>query len=267
MFNDIAPTHRARKRFGQNFLTDQRIIDRIIDSIGLQTSDTVVEIGPGRGALTQGLISSGAMLHLVELDRDLGAEWLQRANERLSVTITDALRFDLQSIAPEHGKLRVVGNLPYNISSPLLFHLLGAKSVIQDMHFMLQREVVQRLAAEPGGSDYGRLSVMMQYHCFVEHLFDVPPSAFSPAPKVVSAIVRLIPRAHEGTSLECSKTLDLVVKQAFSQRRKTLRNALGKLINAEQLDALGIDPSRRAETISVDEYVKVANAVQALRDA
>jgi len=261
MFGDIAPDHRARKRFGQNFLTDRSVIDRIIRAIAPSANDTLIEIGPGRGALTNELIDSGAMVHLVELDRDLGEQWQRRTGTKLQVHINDALRFDFSTLAPAATRLRVVGNLPYNISSPLLFHLLRFGSQIEDMHFMLQREVVERMAAEAATADYGRLTVMIQYHCAVENLFEVPASAFSPAPKVVSAVVRLTPRPYPGTPLRSHKTLSTVVTQAFSQRRKTVRNALRTLIGADALTALDIDPGVRPENLDIDDFVRIANAV------
>lgn len=252
--------HRPRKRFGQNFLHDRQVIERIIATIAPRTSDTIVEIGPGLGALTRTLITSGAQLHLVELDRDLAAHWQQQAGARLVVHAADALDFDFGSLATGQATLRIVGNLPYNISTPLLFHLLSYSECIQDMHFMLQREVVQRLAAEPGSTDYGRLSVMVQYSCSVEPLFDVPPHAFEPQPRVVSALVRLLPQPYmHGRALDYHM-LERVVREAFGQRRKTLRNALSTVLDAELLHDIGIEPSRRAETLQITEFVAIANA-------
>lgn len=251
--------HRPRKRFGQNFLHDRQVIERIIRTMAPRADDMIVEIGPGLGALTQELIGSGACLHLVEVDRDLAANWRRQENERLVVHVADALDFDFTQLAVEPATLRVVGNLPYNISTPLLFHLLGQRDCIRDMHFMLQREVVQRLAAEPGSADYGRLSVMTQYHCQVEFLFEAPPHAFTPQPRVTSAVVRLLPHAHEHGRAHDYGTLSRVVREAFSQRRKTLRNALSAAIDSGVLHDLGIDASRRAETLRVDEFVAIAN--------
>jgi len=255
----IGAGHRPRKRFGQNFLTDPHVIEHILQCVALQSGDTAVEIGPGRGALTEGLIRSGADLHLIELDRDLAAIWLKRASDRLRVHVGDALRFDFAAIAPGPGALRVLGNLPYNISTPLLFHLLSFKPWLRDMHFMLQREVVQRLGAAPGGKDYGRLSVMVQYHCEVETLFDVPPGAFSPPPRVTSSVVRLQPRDFPGPPARSLEMLARVLRQAFAQRRKTLRNALAGLVEPAALQAEGIDPGRRPETLSVEEFVSISN--------
>lgn len=252
--------NRPRKRFGQNFLSDRHVIDRILAVIDARPADTLVEIGPGRGALTDGLIASGARLHVIELDRDLAANWRMRESARLSVHESDALRFDFNTIADADTRLRVVGNLPYNISTPLLFHLLDYGERLRDMHFMLQREVVERLGAGPGSADYGRLSVMVQYRCLVEPLFEVPPEAFVPAPRVHSAVVRLLPRPFPHGHAACARTLAHVVRQAFGQRRKTLRNALQNVIAASALEALGIDPGRRPETLSVQEFVMISNA-------
>jgi len=260
--SDAFAGHRARKRFGQNFLTDRHIIDQIISSVGATATDTLAEIGPGRGALTHGLIGSGARLHVIELDRDLVQQWREREGERFTVHASDALRFDFRSIAPPEG-LRVVGNLPYNISTPLLFHLLEQGECVRDMHFMLQREVVDRLGAAPGSADYGRLSVMVQYRCAVEPLFEVPPSAFSPAPRVVSAVVRLVPQRFAHGQAQDYRVLENLVRQAFGQRRKTLRNALQGMVDTPTMQALGIDPVRRPETLSVSEFVVLANAASA----
>lgn len=260
---DTAAGHRPRKRFGQNFLTDRHIIDLIIQAIDARPEDTIAEIGPGRGALTEQLIRSGARLHVVELDRDLAAGWRLREGERLTVHAADALDFDFRTIAPAAGALRVVGNLPYNISTPLLFHLLQHSECVCDMHFMLQREVVERLGAEPGSADYGRLSVMVQYRCAVQPLFEVPPGAFHPPPRVVSAVVRLLPKRYPHGQAADYRTLELVVRQAFGQRRKTLRNAVSGLLDAAALQALGIDPGRRPETLGVGEFVAMSNAIHA----
>jgi len=253
--------HRPRKRFGQNFLTDRHVIDRIMQAIDARPEDTIAEIGPGHGALTEPLIRSGARLHVVELDRDLVARWRLREGERLSVHAADALDFDFRALAPPGGALRVVGNLPYNISTPLLFHLLEQGDCVRDMHFMLQREVVERLGAEPCSADYGRLSVMVQYRCAVQPLFEVPPGAFNPPPRVVSAIVRLLPQPHPHGRADDYRMLEQVVRQAFGQRRKTLRNAVAGLLDAAALERLGIDPGRRPETLTVREFVAISNAV------
>ena len=253
--------HRARKRFGQNFLHDQNVIRRIVTSIRPRTGETLLEIGPGQGAITRELLDSGCELHAVELDRDLvillEREFGARTNFHLHSG--DALALQLADIAA--APVRVVGNLPYNISTPLMFHLLEQRERIVDMHFMLQKEVVDRLAAAPNSRDYGRLSIMAQYFCRVESLFEVPPGAFSPRPKVQSAIVKLTPHdqlPHPATSVSI---LQNVVRTAFNQRRKTLRNAVQGLLSAEQLTALGIDPKARPETLPIETFVAMSNAV------
>ena len=253
--------HKARKRFGQNFLTDEHVINRIVTSIGLQTDDKLVEIGPGQAALTRELLPAVDQLHVIELDRDLipGLETLRAMYPGMSIHSADALKFDFASLVEEGEKLRVVGNLPYNISTPLIFHLLEQADIIRDMHFMLQKEVVQRMAAEPGSGQFGRLSVMVQYRCKVENLFIVPPESFSPQPKVDSAIVRLTPYETLPCSADNEQTLAMLVTQAFSQRRKTLRNCIKKSLSAEQIESVGIDPSRRPETLSVEEFVRLSN--------
>ena len=260
---DFEGAPRARKRFGQNFLVDAATIERILAAIRPGAGDTVVEIGPGRGALTEGLIASGARLHLVEIDRDLAAHWRARESARLSVHARDALEFDFSTLAPAGEQLRIVGNLPYNISTPLLFHLLGQARAVRDMHFMLQREVVERLGAHPGTADYGRLSVMVQYQCRVQPLLAVPPHAFAPAPRVQSAVVRLLPGHFDHGRCAAPEALAAIVRQAFSHRRKTLRNALAGLVDAAALEQLDIDPGRRPETLAVAEFVRLAGRVAA----
>jgi 16S rRNA (adenine1518-N6/adenine1519-N6)-dimethyltransferase len=253
--------HRARKRFGQNFLHDQRVIQRIVSAIRPRADEVLLEIGPGQGALTSVLLETECTLRAVELDRDLVAMLQQQfgSNPRFQLQQGDALDIELKAITPE--MVRVVGNLPYNISTPLIFHLLKQSDTIIDMHFMLQKEVVERLAAGPGNRDYGRLSIMTQYLCAVEPLFEVPPGAFSPQPKVQSAVVRLTPHRvlpHPAVSIT---SLQNVVRTAFNQRRKTLRNAVQTLISAEQISALGIDPGARPETLSLAEYVALADCL------
>lgn len=254
-------THRARKRFGQNFLRDPGVISRIIKSIRPREGDRLVEIGPGQGALTEGLLAATGKLDVIELDRDL----IPRLRTQffnypeLRIFEGDALSFDFAALKGEGEPLRVVGNLPYNISTPLIFHLLEAQGAIADMHFMLQKEVVERLAATPGSGQWGRLSIMAQYYCQIVALFDVPPEAFVPRPKVDSAIVRLIPYRELPHRADDEKLLADVVRQAFAQRRKTLRNNLKGVIAAETLEALGIAPSRRPETLTVAEFVTLAN--------
>ncbi len=253
--------HRARKRFGQNFLHDQNVIDRIVRAIRPQRGEALLEIGPGRGALTSALLDSGCELHALELDRDLVALLTQKFgdNPHFHLQQGDALKFDFGTVARAEEKLRVVGNLPYNISTPLIFHLLQQSALIADMHFMLQKEVVERLVATPNSKDYGRLGIMAQYFCRIEPLLDVPSGAFSPQPKVQSAVVRLTPHEklpHPAKSIEA---LQQVVRTAFNQRRKTLRNALQTLFNAEDIIACDIDPSTRPETLTLAEYVVLAD--------
>lgn len=253
--------HRPRKSLGQHFLHDRSVIGRILAAVAPQPGEHFVEIGPGRGALTLPLLEVPVRLDVVEIDRDLAAA-LERnlARPGLRVHQADALKFDFRQIgAPPRG-LRLAANLPYNISTPLLFHLLDCGERLRDMHFMLQREVVERLGAGPGSADYGRLSVMVQYRCLVEPLFEVPPDAFVPAPRVHSAVVRLQPRPFPHGHADCARTLAHVVRQAFGQRRKTLRNALQGVIAAGALEVLGIDPGRRPETLSVQEFVTISNA-------
>lgn len=255
--------HRARKRFGQNFLHDQGVIRRISRAIGASEHDHLVEIGPGQGALTATLLPSQCRLDAVELDRDLlpilQKQFASQSNFHLHQA--DALKFDFSSLQQGNEKLRVVGNLPYNISTPLIFVLLEQQQLIGDMHFMLQLEVVNRLAASPGNKNYGRLSVMTQYYCAVDNLFEVPPEAFDPKPKVQSAIVRLTPYNELPCPANDVKQLQTVLREAFNQRRKTLRNSLKNLINAEQLIALDIDPVARPETLSLEQFVAISNAV------
>ncbi|HEC19831.1 MAG TPA: 16S rRNA (adenine(1518)-N(6)/adenine(1519)-N(6))-dimethyltransferase RsmA [Gammaproteobacteria bacterium] len=255
--------HRARKRFGQNFLTDPQVVADIVAAISPQQDDHLVEIGPGLGVLTEALLPCVGAMDVVELDRDIipKLERHCRGRGELRIHQADALKFDFAALAGDGRALRIVGNLPYNISTPLMFHLLSIHEHIKDMHFMLQKEVVDRLAATPGSKHYGRLGVMMQYHCAVEALLDVPPQAFSPAPKVNSAVVRLTPYVEPPVAVDDVAFLEQVVTQAFSQRRKTLRNTLKPLLNAEQMQMLGIDPTCRAETLSLAEFARLANAV------
>ncbi len=254
------PPHRPRKRFGQHFLHDPGTIRRILAAIDPRPGQHLVEIGPGQGALTVPLLASGARLDLVELDRDLAALLASRLQgERLRIHQADALHFDFSALAGASGGLRVVGNLPYNVSTPLLFHLLAQAHAIQDMHFMLQREVVERMAAAPGGGDYGRLSVMVQYRCRVQMLFRIGPGAFTPPPKVESAFVRLVPHASLPHPARDEGLFARLVRQAFGRRRKTLRNALRGLADLRDFAAAGIDPGRRPETLFVSEFVALSN--------
>jgi len=254
-------SHKARKRFGQNFLHDPQVIQNIIQSIAPKQDQLIAEIGPGLGALTESLASSGCQLKLIELDRDLIAKLETHYANASNVEIHpgDALKFDFFSFSNAPHSLRLVGNLPYNISTPLIFHLIDHVDIIQDMHFMLQKEVVERLAAKPGNKNFGRLSVMVQYFCEVENLFTVGPGAFNPAPKVDSAIVRLQPRKTKTLVAKDIKKLEMLVKKAFTQRRKTLRNNLKTLLSSEQIKSLNIDPGARPETLSTDQYVTLAN--------
>lgn len=253
--------HKARKRFGQNFLIDHGIIHDIVRSVHPHKDDVIVEIGPGKGAITQLLADACDNLNVIELDRDL-VPWLKVKFEKhpnFQLYQADALQFDFAQLMRNDKPLRIVGNLPYNISTPLIFHLLSYASKVQDMHFMLQKEVVKRMAAQPGESAYGRLGIMVQYYCAVEDLFDVPPTSFDPAPKVDSAIVRLIPYKELPFVANNIKTLETLVNVAFQQRRKTLRNSLKQLLTTEQMESLPVDLSLRPEEISLPEYVAMSN--------
>lgn len=253
-------THQARKRFGQNFLQDHRVISDILDYAHPQAGEHWVEIGPGLGALTRPLLQTGVDLDVVELDRDLVAHLQKQfaGHSHLSIHSADALKFDFNALATAGRKLRVIGNLPYNISTPLMFHLLETTACVEDMHFMLQKEVVNRICAEPGSKKYGRLSVMMQYFCETEWLFDVPPESFSPAPQVMSAIVRLVPYAKPPVEIGDFQHFSRLVTQAFSQRRKTLRNSLKNFISEDEIAALGIDANLRAESVSLGEFAAIS---------
>jgi len=258
--------HRARKRFGQNFLEDDGIIQRIVRSIGANSGDHLVEIGPGKGAITQWLVESCEKLDVVELDRDLAA-WLSIQYENQShftLHQADALKFDFSQLQQGEKPLRILGNLPYNISTPLIFHLLTYHKLVGDMHFMLQKEVVERMSAAPGQKAYGRLGIMVQYYCRVDTLFLVPPEAFNPQPKVESAIVRLQPYDQPPYPAKDIKLFQRLVNVAFQQRRKTLRNALKQLAPVEQIDALELDTSRRPENLSLQEFVDLSNILSDL---
>lgn len=255
--------HVPRKRFGQHFLCDQGIIHRIVQAIHPTPRDHLIEIGPGQGAMTLPLMKQAKALEVVELDRDLIEEMSSRVTPHgeLVVHNQDVLTFDFTAAKRDPRLLRVVGNLPYNISTPLIFHLLDHAPVIHDMVFMLQKEVADRLAARPGTSDYGRLSVMVQYRCHVDVLFDVPPSAFYPPPKVDSSIIRLVPHTTLPHPADNEALFESIVKLSFAQRRKTLRNNLKSLIRDSDWAALGIDPGLRAEVLSVADFVRIANAL------
>jgi 16S rRNA (adenine1518-N6/adenine1519-N6)-dimethyltransferase len=254
--------HVAKKRFGQNFLTDQAVINSLVEAIAPQAADLMVEIGPGLGALTKPLLQKLKQLHVVEVDRDIIA-WMQAeyakpayAQSKIRIHNADALKFDFSSLGQG---LRVTGNLPYNISTPILFHLLANVSHITDMHFMLQKEVVERMVAQPSTPAYGRLSVMLQYHLQMDYLITVPPGAFEPAPKVESAFVRCVPHATLPFIAKDAAVFAKVVLAAFSQRRKTLRNTLKGLLADEGFSALNIDSQQRAENLSVADFVAIAN--------
>ncbi len=255
--------HKARKRFGQNFLVDQNIINLIVRAINPKPNDPLVEIGPGKGAITAPLLEACESLQVIELDRDLVPILLAQFAKYRNFKIhqCDALKFDFSELLTDNKALRIVGNLPYNISTPLIFHLLNQHHLIQDMHFMLQKEVVQRLAARPHQKSYGKLSVMAQYFCDIENLFDVPPDSFRPAPKVNSAIVRLQPFKQLPQVAEDFSQFEALVNTAFQQRRKTLRNALKNFspFVEDSASHLGIDLNLRAENINVNEYINLSN--------
>jgi 16S rRNA (adenine1518-N6/adenine1519-N6)-dimethyltransferase len=256
--------HRPRKRFGQNFLHDQGVIERILDCIEPRPGQRLVEIGPGHGALTRGLLQRIGELDAIELDRDL-LQPLRRSCAplgELRLHNADALAFDFRTLRDDERRLRLVGNLPYNISTPLLFHLIEQADAIEDMHFMLQKEVVERMAAGPGSKTYGRLSVMLQVSCEVTPLFDIGPEAFDPPPKVDSSVVRLRPLPRPLITAEQMGGFGELVGSAFAQRRKTLRNNLKRLLDGEQIAALGIDPGVRTETLSIDDLIRLHQAVR-----
>lgn len=260
----IVQGHQARKRFGQNFLSDSHYISRIVDAIAPQSRDHIVEIGPGLGAITEHLVSAAGKLEVVELDRDLIPRLEQKfaAHSNFTIHQSDALKFDFTQLQTSEEKLRVVGNLPYNISTPLIFHLLDQRHVIHDMYFMLQKEVVERLCAEPNSKQYGRLSVMTQYFCETAMLFVVPPGAFSPAPKVESAIVRLKPHTTITNPVKDSKLLSKIVTAAFNQRRKTIRNSLKDWVQQEDLETIGIKATERAERLSLEDFITICHFIE-----
>jgi 16S rRNA (adenine1518-N6/adenine1519-N6)-dimethyltransferase len=251
--------HIARRRFGQNFLADPHYIERIVAAIDPRPSDNIVEIGPGLGALTRSLISAGGRITAIEIDRDLSARLAtEYTSDKLTLHTADALDFDFALLGSE---LRVIGNLPYNISTPLLFHLARYAAIVRDITVMLQKEVVQRMAAAPDTADYGRLSVMLQARFAVERLFIVPAGAFRPAPKVESAVARLRPLGSDRPHIVDETLFAQIVTAAFGQRRKTLRNALRSFAAEEVLEKLGIAPGARGETLSVANFVQIANAL------
>ena len=254
-------SHQAKKRFGQNFLVDEQIIADIISAIRPEPEDNMVEIGPGLGALTRPLLKKLDHLHVVEIDRDIIARLQQdypqdNLKSKLTIHAGDALKFDIAMLP---APLRIVGNLPYNISSPLLFHFAAYAGRILDMHFMLQNEVVERMVAEPSTPAYGRLSVMLQYRFRMEKLLDVPPESFRPAPKVDSAIVRMIPLPAGEIEVRNEKLFAAIVRTAFGQRRKTLRNTLKVYLSEQDFEKLGVNAQLRAENLAVADFIRVAN--------
>mgnify|MGYP000388765705 FL=1 len=255
--------HQAKKRFGQNFLNNDAIISSIVDAINPEPGENLVEIGPGLGALTEPVVDRAGNLSVVELDRDLAHRLRHHPflASKLTIHEIDALKFDFRELATEEKPLRIFGNLPYNISTPLIFHLLSFKDSVQDMHFMLQKEVVDRMAAAPNTKAFGRLSIMTQYQCQVIPVMEIGPEAFTPAPKVDSAIVRLIPHKEIANPVEALEDLNQVCLTAFNQRRKTIRNSFKKLIDAQILIDHDIDPTLRPENLTIDQFITLANIV------
>ncbi|WP_286233616.1 16S rRNA (adenine(1518)-N(6)/adenine(1519)-N(6))-dimethyltransferase RsmA [Thalassotalea sediminis] len=253
--------HQARKRFGQNFLHDQAIISQIVDAINPEPGENLVEIGPGLGALTEPVIERAGDISVVELDRDLAHRLRHHPflAKHLTIYEQDALKFDFTTLCSEDKPLKIFGNLPYNISTPLIFHLLSFRDAVKDMHFMLQKEVVERMAAGPNSKAYGRLSIMTQYQCQVIPVMEIGPEAFQPPPKVDSAIVRLVPHKTIANPVKDLATLNQVCTTAFNQRRKTIRNSFKKLIDITAIESLGIDASLRPENITLDQYIALAN--------
>ena len=257
--------HEAKKRFGQNFLVDQNIIADIVRAIRPEADDNMVEIGPGLGALTRPLLQHLNKLHVVEIDRDIIARLkTDYAQDKIVIHEGDALKFDYATLGTP---LRIVGNLPYNISSPLLFHFADYADRITDMHFMLQNEVVERMVAEPSTAAFGRLSVMLQYRFYMEKLIDVPPESFRPAPKVDSAIVRMIPIPADKIEVKDEALYAQVAAAAFGQRRKTLRNTLKSYLAESEFAQLGIDAQLRAENLGVAEFTLISNYLNGRADA
>lgn len=255
--------HQAKKRFGQNFLNNEMVIESIVDAINPEPTDNLVEIGPGLGALTEPVIERAGHLSVVELDRDLAHRLRHHPflAPKLTIYEEDALKFDFSSLITDDKPLRIFGNLPYNISTPLIFHLLTFKDKVKDMHFMLQKEVVERMASGENSKSFGRLSIMTQYQCQVIPVMEIGPEHFTPAPKVDSAIVRLIPHKTIKNPVKDLKVLNTVCLTAFNQRRKTIRNSFKKLIPLDGLQELGIDASLRPENLSVDDFITLANYV------
>lgn len=261
--------HKPRKRFGQNFLHDKMVIQRIVNSINPRQGDNMVEIGPGEGALTELVLDKIGTMNVVELDRDLIPLLKIRfvLYDGLKINQADALKFDFCQLQTDEKKIRIIGNLPYNISTPLLFHLFDSNHCIQDMHFMLQKEVVDRIVANPGDSAYGRLGIMMQYFCRSEYVFTVKPGAFRPAPKVDSAIVRLIPHEKPPVDIDDFDEFSKIVNFSFTQRRKTLRNILKGKLDVAQIEALGIEPTIRPERLSLEDFTKIANQLTLIKQS
>lgn len=257
---------KAKKRFGQHFLKDTNVVQQIVDFFNPQSKESIVEIGPGLGALTKPLLQHGSLVTVIEIDRDAIGYLHQSlgANENLRIVEGDALSFNYGTLVKPPQKFRCIGNLPYNISTPLLFHLFEFRSSISDMLFMLQKEVVDRLTAKPSTKDYGRLSVMAQYFCEIHYLFDVGSDAFSPPPKVNSAIVQLKPYQELPIKAQDFSLFETVVRDAFNLRRKTIANSLKSYLRAEDWQLLDINPTRRAETLSVTEFVNISNMLYAL---
>lgn len=255
--------HKARKRFAQHFLQDRHIIDNIMTTIGANANEHWVEIGPGLGAITTPLLQKNIILDVIELDRDLVKVLAKKFSHSHNFTIhsADALNFDFASLVKKNEKYRIIGNLPYNISTPLLFHLFNNADCIKDMYFMLQKEVVDRICATLGSKKYGRLTVMMQYHCVAEKMFEVLPESFKPIPKVTSAIVKLTPHQKPPVHISDIKLLNKVVNTAFSQRRKTIRNSLKTLVCEEQLRTMNICPTLRAEAISLADFALISRHI------
>lgn len=261
--------HKPRKRFGQNFLHDKMVIQRIVNNINPRQGEHIIEIGPGEGALTERVLDKIGEMDVVELDRDLIPLLKIRfvMQDGLRIHQADALKFDFCQLQQTGKKIRIIGNLPYNISTPLLFHLFDHNHCIQDMHFMLQKEVVDRIVAKPGDSAYGRLGIMMQYFCRAEYVFTVKPDAFRPPPKVDSAIVRLIPHETPPVDIDDFEEFSKIVNYSFTQRRKTLRNILKGKLDVAQIEALGIEPTIRPEQLSLKEFTKIANMLSSLKNS
>lgn len=259
-------SHTPRKRFGQHFLHDPGIVAKIVEAVNGDADQHLVEIGPGRGAITAGLLAACSRLDVIELDRDLipPLEKQFGHNNKLHIHNQDALQTDVCALQESAKKLRLVGNLPYNISTPLLFRLLDQLACIEDMHFMLQKEVAERLAARPGSGAYGRLSVMLQYRCTVQVLFLIGPGAFKPRPKVESAFIRLIPHAKPPVTVQDEYAFSRIVRQAFSHRRKTLRNALRSLLDVDAIRAAGVDPALRPEQLGLSDFAALSRNLRRL---